>query len=89
MEYGIAIIGGGASGLAAAVAAAERARAEGRAARVVVHEASDKIGRPILASGNGRCNLSNLHIDAAVYRNEAFVSEAVLPSARADVAQRR
>ena len=77
MEYGIAIIGGGASGLAAAVAAAERARAEGRAVRVKVYEASDKIGRPILASGNGRCNLSNLHIDAAVYRNEAFVSEAL------------
>lgn len=72
MEYVIAIIGGGASGLAAAAAAAERARSSGRRARVVVHEASDKAGRSILASGNGRCNFSNARIDADAYHNAAF-----------------
>lgn len=74
MEYVIAIIGGGASGLAAAAAAAERARGEERRVRVVVHEAADKVGRSILASGNGRCNFSNARIDARTYHNAAFAS---------------
>lgn len=77
MEYVIAIIGGGASGLAAAAAAAERARSSGRRARVVVHEASDKAGRSILASGNGRCNFSNACIDADAYHNAAFAGAAL------------
>ena len=52
----IAVIGAGASGLAAAVAAAECG------ADVTVFEASPRAGRPILATGNGRCNLTNTHI---------------------------
>ena len=52
----IAIIGGGASGLAAAVAAGEAVRDAEGAARVVVYEAFDRVGRSILATGNGRCN---------------------------------
>ena len=47
------VIGGGASGLAAAVAAAEQG------ARVLILEKGPRIGRKILASGNGRCNLMN------------------------------
>lgn len=77
MEYVIAIIGGGASGLAAAIAAAEDARMRERAVRVVLFEASDKVGRSILVSGNGRCNFSNLHIDANEYHNADFVSEVL------------
>lgn len=73
----IAIIGGGAAGLAAAVAAGEAARAQGIRACVRVFEASDRVGRPILATGNGRCNFSNAHIDPAVYRNGDFVEEAL------------
>lgn len=49
----IAIIGAGASGLAAAITAAQMG------ARVTVYEGSRKAGRKILASGNGRCNLMN------------------------------
>ncbi|MCR2036183.1 NAD(P)/FAD-dependent oxidoreductase, partial [Adlercreutzia mucosicola] len=73
----IAIIGGGAAGLAAAVAAGEAARARGCAVRVVVYEASDRVGRSILATGNGRCNFSNAVVDAARYRNGAFVAAAL------------
>ena len=47
------VIGGGASGLAAAVAAAEQG------SRVLILEKGPRIGRKILASGNGRCNLMN------------------------------
>lgn len=79
----IAIIGGGAAGLAAAVTAGERIRHVGaeRRLEVVVYEAADRVGRSILATGNGRCNFSNAslsHIGAgeAGYHNPAFVQQA-------------
>ncbi len=74
----IAIIGGGASGLAAAVSAAEAAAKAGIVADIAIYEASDRVGRSILATGNGRCNFSNVNIDPCVYRNSCFV-EATLP----------
>ncbi len=70
----IAIIGGGAAGLAAAAAAARVASA---GAEVVVLEADERVGRSILATGNGRCNFSNAHVDAGVYRNVPFVAAAL------------
>ena len=53
-RYGLIIIGAGAAGLAAAVKAAEKGL------KVLLLEKSDRPGRKILASGNGRCNLMNL-----------------------------
>ncbi|MDR1136626.1 MAG: aminoacetone oxidase family FAD-binding enzyme [Clostridiales Family XIII bacterium] len=52
----VAIIGGGASGMAAAIAAAGQCRSP---VRIVCFEKNDEPGRKILATGNGRCNLSN------------------------------
>ncbi len=82
MEH-IAVIGGGAAGLAAAVTAAERLRAEGAAKRVgvTVYDASDRVGRSILATGNGRCNFSNARLgrmgaQEAGYHNAPFVQAA-------------
>ncbi len=49
----VVIIGGGAAGLAAAIAAASCGD------RVTVLERMDRVGRKILATGNGRCNLMN------------------------------
>lgn len=49
----VIIIGGGAAGLAAAVAAAMCGD------RVTVLERMDRVGKKILATGNGRCNLMN------------------------------
>ena len=54
----ILILGGGASGLAAALSAAEAAPA----ARVTILERSPKPGKKLLATGNGRCNLDNTGI---------------------------
>ncbi|MEG1751018.1 MAG: aminoacetone oxidase family FAD-binding enzyme [Raoultibacter sp.] len=73
----IAIIGGGAAGLAAAVSAAHAG------AQVTIFEKTDRVGKTILATGNGRCNFSNAAIDVARYHNSDFVSEAftVLPFA--------
>ena len=50
----IAIIGGGASGLAAALAARESLDNA-----VTVFERQNRVGRKLLATGNGRCNLTN------------------------------
>ncbi len=47
------IIGGGAAGMAAAIAAAEVG------GRVTLLERQSRVGRKLLATGNGRCNLSN------------------------------
>ena len=52
----IGIIGAGASGMAAALAAAERADNQ-----VILMERQARVGRKLSATGNGRCNLTNLH----------------------------
>jgi len=53
MIYDIAIVGGGAAGLAAAITVAARGL------RAAVIEKNDRVGKKLLATGNGRCNLSN------------------------------
>ena len=65
MERQIIVIGGGASGLAAALAAAETAG--GR--RVLVLERLDRVGKKLLATGNGRCNLTNRNAAPERYHN--------------------
>ena len=60
----IVIIGCGASGMAAAVAAAQTDH------EVVVLEHKDKPGKKILTTGNGRCNLTNLSFTKDCYRGE-------------------
>ena len=71
----LAIVGGGAAGLAAAIAAGERARKLGRQLGVIVYEGDERVGRSILATGNGRCNFSNARIDVREYYNPAFAGD--------------
>lgn len=81
----IAIIGGGAAGLAAAIAAGNELARLGAAdeCEIVLFEADpERVGRSILATGNGRCNFSNAHIDPACYRNADFVEAALRSLAR-------
>ena len=67
----ITIIGGGASGMAAALAAAENP-----ASQVILVERQGRLGRKLQATGNGRCNLSNLHASQGGYHgNDAAFSE--------------
>ena len=70
----IGIIGGGASGMAAALAASENAKAQ-----IVLFERQARVGRKLLATGNGRCNLSNLGANAECYygENADFVTYAL------------
>ncbi|WP_304942032.1 NAD(P)/FAD-dependent oxidoreductase [Vallitalea guaymasensis] len=57
----IVIIGGGASGLVAAIVAARNG------AKVTILERKDRIGKKILATGNGRCNLTNMHCSSKYF----------------------
>ena len=56
MENKIAIIGGGASGMIAAIIASRNGT------KVTIYERMNRIGRKILATGNGRCNLTNINL---------------------------
>lgn len=59
----VVIIGGGASGMMAAIQAA------GTGAAVTLLEHNEKPGKKILATGNGRCNLTNLVQEPSRYRS--------------------
>ncbi len=52
----VAVIGCGASGMTAAIMAVRNGL---NASDITIYEASDRCGRKILATGNGRCNLCN------------------------------
>ena len=71
----IAIVGGGAAGLAAAIFAARRLPG----ARVVVFDGAQRIGAKILLSGGGRCNVTNRVMRASDYwGGDRRVIESVL-----------
>lgn len=61
----IGIIGGGASGMAAALAAAENPNAQ-----VILIERQARVGRKLQATGNGRCNLTNIHSNVSSFHGE-------------------
>lgn len=69
MQTDVIILGGGASGLAACAALADTGL------RIGLVERLDRVGKKILSTGNGRCNLSNVDMNPAYYGEAApFVS---------------
>ena len=82
-EKKLAIVGGGAAGLMAALHAAIHGCTD-----IVLLERHPRVGKKLLATGNGRCNLTNLYADAAHYHGaspafcvpalEAFPPRAVM-----------
>jgi len=67
----VAVIGGGASGIACAL----ELKRLNKNINVTILERLDKLGKKILATGNGRCNLSNELINENCYKsnNEDFL----------------
>jgi len=61
--YNLAIIGAGASGLTCAISAAMKAKN----LKIVLLENKDRVGKKLLATGNGKCNLSNT--DTSIEKN--------------------
>ena len=72
-HFDIIILGGGAAGLMAALTAGKSA------CRVLVLEASNKVGKKILMSGGGRCNFTNLEVEPEHFlsNNPHFVKSAL------------
>lgn len=75
----IAVIGTGASGLACAISCARAG------ASVTAFEKEPRAGKPILASGNGRCNFTNAHLAPSAYNDPAFVGQVLGTDPLADV----
>ena len=69
----VVIIGAGASGLAAAIAAARRGK------KVCLIEKNDKCGKKLLITGNGKCNYWNDEINADKYHsyNEELIEKVI------------
>ncbi len=68
-QIDVAVIGGGASGLVAAISAARNG------AKTIIIEHMDRVGKKILVTGNGKCNYTNAVQGDSCYRGEnpAFV----------------
>lgn len=74
MVYDILIVGGGAAGLTAAIAAKRR----NSSLEVCILERMDRVGKKLLATGNGRCNITNKELDIKHYHgNTAFAEYAL------------
>ena len=61
----VIVIGGGASGMMAALTAAED-----KNNKVILLERQQRVGRKLLATGNGRCNLTNTGATAENYHGD-------------------
>ena len=61
MNKKVAVIGGGAAGMTAAIRAAELG------AHVTIYEGNDRVGKKILSTGNGKCNFSNENMSHDCY----------------------
>ena len=72
MLYDAMIIGGGASGLMAACALSRRGR------RIVILEKQARVGRKLLSTGNGRCNLTNRGAKPSNYHGARQAAQAAL-----------
>ena len=68
----VLVLGGGAAGLAAGIAAARAG------ARVCLVEKLPRVGKRLLATGNGRCNLTNTGARAADYFGDGAFAECAL-----------
>lgn len=61
MKKTIGIVGGGAAGMTAAIFAARQG------AEVTLFEGNDRLGKKILVTGNGKCNLGNMDLKTEKY----------------------
>jgi predicted Rossmann fold flavoprotein len=63
-NFDVIIIGGGASGLIASIVVARRKQ------NVLIIEKNKELGKKILVTGNGRCNLTNINVSPDKYYGE-------------------
>lgn len=68
-NFDVIIVGGGAAGLYAA------ANLYGKKIKVCLLECNERVGKKLLASGNGKCNLTNLDMNFIHYNKPSFVED--------------
>lgn len=66
-DFEIVIVGAGAAGLMAGIWAGRRAAAAGQSPRIALLDGAATLGRKILISGGGRCNITNRVVTAHDY----------------------
>lgn len=71
-QWDFVVIGAGASGMMAAITAARENK------KVCIIEKLDKVGKKLLATGNGKCNFTNAHLSADCYNGDKAFVEHVL-----------
>lgn len=80
-QRNVTVVGGGSSGMMAAISAARRG------AKVTLLERKDRVGKKLLATGNGRCNLTNSGLSLSRFHggDRAFIASVLtrFPSASA------
>lgn len=74
----IAVIGGGAAGLVAAITAARAG------SKVTIFERQSRVGKKILVTGNGRCNITNINMKPKHFHTSSK-KDCFLPIVRKDV----
>ena len=67
----VCVIGGGAAGMVCAIALSESGH------KVTIIEHGKRVGKKLLATGNGKCNLSNTDQDLSHYHGDKRLIEAV------------
>lgn len=74
ISFDICIIGGGASGIAAAISAAEI----NPELNICILEKKDELGKKLLATGNGKCNITNIDCDGFDRVTEFFKRTGIM-----------
>ncbi|MBO4594260.1 MAG: aminoacetone oxidase family FAD-binding enzyme [Clostridia bacterium] len=74
-HFKVAVVGGGAAGL---TLAAELVRKGVKGGDILVLERNDRVGKKLLVTGNGQCNLSNENMRPEFYHGDAAVISSFL-----------
>ena len=70
-KMSIAVIGGGAAGLASAIFAARAAKENNKAVEIIIYDKNPRVGKKILVTGNGRCNFTNENVSPRNFHGDS------------------